>query len=404
MNILWSSNSPMVGSGYGVQTALFTKAARDAGHNVLVYGMHGHKHAVLTWDEMAILPGGDDVYGRDMLVEHVQHYKPDVHVLLFDVWPFEDATLKAARVSAWVPVDHDPIPPQVTNRLPHCQQVWAMSRFGEAQMKARGLKPYYVPHGVDMDLYQPMDRANVRAALKLADDQLYAVMVAAHKGFPMRKNFDRVLKAWAAFVKTHPKAVLYIHTNPTGSAMNNHVDLEDVATFYGIPQNNLRFPNPYLLKRGYFGETHLNVQYNAADVFILPSMGEGFGIPALEAQAAGCPVIVSDFTAQSELAGPGYKVPVYDDDRWYTMQGSEQAIVRPSELINALEWAAEQRGNDTLRQQSREFASEYEVGKVWREYMEPAMQDAAKDSLTRKARTAQRLALRQRVQTEAVAS
>jgi glycosyltransferase involved in cell wall biosynthesis len=51
--------------------------------------------------------------------------------------------------------------------------------------------------------------------------------------------------------------------------------------------------------------------YSAADVQLLTSMGEGFGIPAVEGQACGTPVIVSDFTAQPELIGPySKKVPV----------------------------------------------------------------------------------------------
>ena len=48
--------------------------------------------------------------------------------------------------------------------------------------------------------------------------------------------------------------------------------------------------------------------YNAMDVLLAPSMGEGFGIPVLEANACGTPAIVSDFSAQPEVMGAGWTV------------------------------------------------------------------------------------------------
>lgn len=43
--------------------------------------------------------------------------------------------------------------------------------------------------------------------------------------------------------------------------------------------------------------------YNSADLFILPSLKEGFGLPPLEAMACGCPVIVSNSSALPEIVG-----------------------------------------------------------------------------------------------------
>lgn len=43
--------------------------------------------------------------------------------------------------------------------------------------------------------------------------------------------------------------------------------------------------------------------YRAADVFVYPSYNETFGLPILEAMAAGCPVVTSDVSAMPETAG-----------------------------------------------------------------------------------------------------
>ena len=52
--------------------------------------------------------------------------------------------------------------------------------------------------------------------------------------------------------------------------------------------------------------------YNAADIKLLASKGEGFGIPVIESQACGTPVVVTDFSAQPELVRWGRVVPVIE--------------------------------------------------------------------------------------------
>jgi alpha-1,3-rhamnosyl/mannosyltransferase len=61
----------------------------------------------------------------------------------------------------------------------------------------------------------------------------------------------------------------------------------------------------------------LAIWYNCAEVFIYPSVFEGFGLPVLEAMACGTPVIVSDASSLPEVAGnAGLCVPPGDVGRW----------------------------------------------------------------------------------------
>lgn len=55
---------------------------------------------------------------------------------------------------------------------------------------------------------------------------------------------------------------------------------------------------------GYVPDDDLVKFYNAAEVFVYPSMYEGFGIPVLEALACGCPVITSNTSSMPEITGP----------------------------------------------------------------------------------------------------
>ena len=67
-----------------------------------------------------------------------------------------------------------------------------------------------------------------------------------------------------------------------------------------ITTNNL-WPNVHLL--GYVPDEELPILYNLTDIFAYPSLYEGFGLPILEAQACGCPVITSNVSSMPEVAG-----------------------------------------------------------------------------------------------------
>ena len=85
------------------------------------------------------------------------------------------------------------------------------------------------------------------------------------------------------------------------------------------------------------------------------SMGEGFGLTVLEAQACGVPAIVTDFTAMSEVCGAGWKVGY---ERHWTDQGSWQARPHVEELVESLEecYGLDEAARRELSAQAREHA------------------------------------------------
>ena len=101
-------------------------------------------------------------------------------------------------------------------------------------------------------------------------------------------------------------------------------------------------------------------------------MGEGFGITTVEAQACGTPVIVSNWAASPDLAGPdSYLV---DGQPWW--DEPQQAFFNipaiPS-IVNALLLAyAAPRG---VKQASIEFAKQFDVDHVWATYWMPFLKE-----------------------------
>lgn len=76
---------------------------------------------------------------------------------------------------------------------------------------------------------------------------------------------------------------------------------------------------------GHVAYTELPPIYNLADVFVYPSIYEGFGLPPLEAMACGVPVITSNISSMPEFVGnAGILVP--PDDETALMQAIERVL------------------------------------------------------------------------------
>jgi glycosyltransferase involved in cell wall biosynthesis len=117
--------------------------------------------------------------------------------------------------------------------------------------------------------------------------------------------------------------------------------------------------------------------YATLDVLMNASMGEGFGLTVLEAQACGVPAIVTDFTAMSEVCGAGWKVGY---DRYWTDQSSWQARPHLEELVESLEasYAQSTAEREALSAQARAHALAYDADRVLDEYWTPALDELAR--------------------------
>ncbi len=60
-----------------------------------------------------------------------------------------------------------------------------------------------------------------------------------------------------------------------------------------------------IIEKGYVSKSEKYVLFKQAEMFVLPSFYEGFGMPILEAQAADCPVVASNISSLPEVAGSG---------------------------------------------------------------------------------------------------
>lgn len=117
-----------------------------------------------------------------------------------------------------------------------------------------------------------------------------------------RKNIEGLVEAYALLAERHPALV-----GTTELVLAGGRGWKSEKAFAAIDRANRRFgtSGPRVRVLGYVSEAEKNALLAQALVSVFPSRHEGFGLPVLEAMSFGTPVITSDVTAMTEIAGRG---------------------------------------------------------------------------------------------------
>ena len=384
LRILWYSNAPFVPTGYGTQTAQAVTRLVKEGHEVAIHAMYGLEGVSSNWNGIKMYPRGMAPYSDDVVVAHGMDWSngnpelPSLLMTLFDVWPLKSKSLEmVANIASWVPIDHAPCPADVVEwcARPNVKPI-AMSRFGEQMLNDADVECFYVPHGIE-SVFNPDakfvngDKTFTGRQLMgdVPDDKFVVMMNAANKGAsPSRKSFAENMLAFGIFAQDKPDAMLYLHTEKDG-AMGG-VNLIHLLHACGIREDQYKIVDQYAYRTG-FPQQALASMYASADVLLSASMGEGFGLAVIEAQACGTRVIVSDFTAQPELVGSGWAVEV--QPFWDNAQRSWFCTPQVGSIVDALRHAYEApRGVDQV---AVDFAQAYNADRVWDKHWKPVMKE-----------------------------
>lgn len=351
LRIIFNSNAPWTNSGYGVETRdLLYRFRRDGWPISAVgfWGLMGYPVTVYGHDliddrfkdvSLKVYPRLDQDYGTDALFYHGQDYKAQVHMTMQDIPLLDPAFLQKMKYwIPYVPIDKDPVPPAVLDRLRYAYKIITFSKFGQKALERYGYTSTLIEEGTDIELFKPGDKIAARKTMGLPEDRFMFGMVAANKENPPRKGFEEALLAFKQFHDTHPEAALMIHSqqqSPGGfpiQAYVQHLKLTDSVFF--MDNYHAVFMSD---------SKTVNTEMNAFDVLLHPSQTEGFGLTVIEAQAAGTPVIVNNCHSMPELVVPGKTGEIcevaskrFTNDLSYVYQASVPSLVEKMESVYAM--------------------------------------------------------------------
>jgi len=355
-----------------MQTALWVPRLQALGHEVIISAFYGLQGAPLQWNGVPVLPGSApaDQYGAQLIGEHAKRTNADVVITLGDIWVLGPEHLKGVPVAHWMPVDCEPLGQMDRDCLKMSgAPVLAMSRFGERMIREAlpDAQVTYVPHGIDTSVFAPSDtREEWRRVLGVAGRFAIGCNAANKDGF--RKGMFEQFAAFALLHKRHPDTVMLVH----GMVREQYgVDLSAITECLGIG-DCVSFVDQYPYLTGQVPVEHLVNWYGALDLYSACSLGEGFCLPVVEAQACGVPTVVTDCSALSEVGAAGWKVG--GEKFWNPTH--KACWVKPSVAAIARVYeTAYERGKayEAKKGKAREFAMRYDVERVQKEYLEPAL-------------------------------
>ena len=144
----------------------------------------------------------------------------------------------------------------------------------------------YIPYGVDLDIFQPFDRAVARQALDIPADQpvifFSAVWASDGRGVYGRKGFPFLLQALEKLPDPHKS--IWLLTS------GGWADLERFEGRFNVRQ------------LGYLSDQRLQrLAFAAADLFVFPSLADNLPLVLIEALACGIPIVAFDVGGVPEL-------------------------------------------------------------------------------------------------------
>lgn len=382
MRLSLLANSPWSSTGYGVQTSLLAPRLNKAGHPLAVISTYGHQGTPIEWNGVQVFGSSFHPYALDVIYSHSKTFNADAAMTLIDLQVMDTTALMGLKWLPWFPVDHVTIPPIIMHNVRQAFHPITMSKHASGEMDKAGLEYSYAPCAIDTSVFRPHSQAESREELKFPLDKFIVGMVAMNKGNPSRKAFHQNIAAFAALQKKYGDCVLYLHTMDGTRNMAETENLIEYCKALGLSYGyafkddcskvDVIFADQYGMVIGYTPDMMSKI-YSSLDVHCGVTRGEGFGIPIIEAQACGCPVIVGDWSSMSELVFSGWKVSKQDADPVFTPLNAFQFIPRIGGIAEALDKAYQMRGNQEYRKRATADVKEYDIEKVINKYWLPIL-------------------------------
>lgn len=278
---------------------------------------HNYDHYIYPAATPKSLSVGD-VMGYNRIAEFVNK-GIDLIFILNDIWViakyldtiksfWKEANKEIPKIIVYYPVDGEGYSADWFKDFDIVDKVVVYTEFGKrVTQKARpDLDPIIIPHGAaNTDSFYNIDASKEDIKLKAYNNERLAqdsfVVLNANRNQP-RKRLDISLLGFALFAKDKPNSVMYHHHAGIKDAGWHLVDLvRRIERDLEIDLEKRIILTNQEMQTQKVSMKELNLLYNAADVGINTSLGEGWGLIQTEHASLGKPQIVGNHSACSEL-------------------------------------------------------------------------------------------------------
>jgi len=372
MKIMPVSDSPWAPTGFGTNTRCIASIFAKEGHTVGYAGCQNQKHdpawetpwplgqeeEKVKFELLPLMHPGKEKFGEKSFPQWIEGFKPDLVFTHLDIQmfaymaeskkpqgvnlplltedqkkmtqrEFQSLAKKAYRmarkprfkIASIIPIDGQPSIPAWQQTLEEVDYPVAMSEYGKRVMSVdfpswKGNENITViPHGVDCNFFKP------KIVPKPNPDTFIIGCVARNQH---RKNIPRLIRSFKIFVEDNDlgpdDAKLLLHMDWMDH-MGWNIEYMTGPYIYDIADYMMP-PTMGNLEQGQHPDDAAMVDiFNLMDIHALPTGGEGFGIPTVEAMACGKPNVICNYTTSYELIGA--KGPPKCPEKMLLPHGSE---------------------------------------------------------------------------------
>ena len=173
-------------------------------------------------------------------------------------------------------------PPQRwINNLNGLEAILTPSRHTQEVFSQVQAPSYYLPHCLDFTEYN----LDVKPLYNF-DKFTFLFSATWHQ----RKGYETLLQAWNEEFSTEKDVVLVIKTSDKNKAQS------DINRLFKKKFDNIKFISEILL------DEQLPSFYKSFDCLVLPTLGEGFGLPGLQCLGVGVPIIITNYSGVQDYA------------------------------------------------------------------------------------------------------